>query len=122
MAVEIRRQPSVEERNEFVAQVGAPNHPLKVIAPAVVIRAIEAPPGKGPLQPPKDRLMPDVHPQCDVGLAAVATEVTLSDQEPDEESDLELRWHGHPRCFTVMLHGKPWSCRTATSRPSAGYH
>jgi hypothetical protein len=49
MAVEIRREPSVEERYELVAKVRAPGHPLKVVSPAVVIRAIETPTGKGPL-------------------------------------------------------------------------
>ena len=51
--------------------------------------------------------MAGVHPQSHLSLAAITTEVTLSDQEPDEEPDVELRWHGHPCCFTVMLHGKP---------------
>src|SRR6266704_751791 len=119
MAVEIRREPAVEERHEFIAKVWAPGHPLKVVSPAVVIRAIEASTRKGPLQPPEDRLVPDVHSQSHLGLAAVAAEVPLSDQKPDEEPDVELRWHGHPRCFTVMLHGKPrWDL--ATSRPSIG--
>src|ERR1700760_2261801 len=117
MTVEIRREPLIEERYELVAQVRATSHPLKVVSPAVVIRAIQASTGEGPLQPPEDRLVPDVHPQRHLGLAAVAAEVAFSDQKPDEEPDVELRWHGHPRCFTVMLHGKHRR-DLAMSRPS----
>src|SRR4029077_10249832 len=117
MTVEIRREPSVEERHELVAKVRATSHPLKVVSPAVVIRTIEASTGKGPLQPPEDRLVPDVHPQRHLSLAAVAAEVAFSDQKPDEKPDVELRWHGHPRCFTVMLHGKHWR-DLPTSQPS----
>jgi len=50
--------------------------------------------------------MPDVHAQSHLSLASVAAEMTLPDQKPDEESVVKLRWHRHPRCFTVMLHGK----------------
>ena len=107
MPVEIRREPSVEYRHKFVTQERAPRHPLKVVSPAVMIRAIEAAPGKCPFQPLEDRLVPDVHAQSHLSLATVATEMTFPDQEPDEESEVKLRWHHHPHCFTVMLHGKP---------------
>src|ERR1700760_2079656 len=99
MTVEIRREPLIEERYELVAQVRATSHPLKVVSPAVMIRAVQTSTGEGPLQPPEDRLVPDVHPQRHLGLAAVAAEVAFSDQKPDEEPDIELRWHGHPPLF-----------------------
>jgi hypothetical protein len=116
MAVEIRRQPSVEDRHEFIAEERAPGHPLKVVSSAVVIRAIEAPSGKGPLEPPEDLLVRDVHPEGHLRLAAIAIEVILSDHEPDEESDVDLRWCSHPRCspscFTGNIGGMPISWRS----------
>ena len=51
--------------------------------------------------------MADVHAEGHMRLAAIAAEVTLSDQEADEESEARtaLAWQA-PCCFTVMLHGK----------------
>jgi hypothetical protein len=40
-------------------------------------------------EPSEDRLVVDVHPQRDVGLATVAPEVALPDQQPDEEAGVE---------------------------------
>ncbi len=45
----------------------------------MVIRAIETLSRKGPLQPAEYRLVADMHPQSHLGLAAITTEVTLSD-------------------------------------------
>src|SRR5208282_408248 len=50
-------------------------------------------------------LVPDMHAQGHVRLAPVAAEVAFADQEADQESEVELRWHGtlpvvSPSCYT----------------------
>jgi hypothetical protein len=73
----------------------------------VMVRTVEAAAGKGPLQPPEERLVPDVHAEGHLWLAAVAAEVAFSHEQADKVSELELRRHCRlPVCFTVMLHGK----------------
>ena len=59
----------VQERDNRLAQKGAPCHPLKVVAPAMVIRPVETP-TKPRHDPAKQRLVIDMHPEGDVRLLA----------------------------------------------------
>ena len=57
----------------------------------MVVGAVEAPSGKGLLQPAKESFVIGVHTQGDVGLPTVTTEVTLPDQDANEHTDFEFR-------------------------------
>jgi hypothetical protein len=105
MTVQARREKPIEHRRELVPQERTARHPLEVMPPAVVIWAVDAASGERPLEPPEYRLMADVHAEGHMRLASITAEVTLSDQKADEESELELGWHGRlpvvsPSCYT----------------------
>ena len=53
----------------------------------MVVRAVERAARVGAAQPLEGLLVADVHSQGHLGLAAVAAEVALPDEEPEEESD-----------------------------------
>src|SRR5262249_40628603 len=86
-----------------------------------MIRPVELSPGKGSLQPPEDRFMPDVHPQRDLRLAAVSAEVSFADQQAGEEAEAEvvsLRWFSvihvpAPEDRTAEGEGSPVRLRAA---------
>jgi hypothetical protein len=67
----------------------------------VVVWAVKLRPGKAPDEPPEEGFVPHVHAQRDLGLLAVAPERSLSDQQADEHSSIELRDLNH----TVVLSG-----------------
>ena len=52
----------------------------------MVVRAVEAGAGDGIEEPVEEGFVPGVHAQGDVGLAAVAPEVALADEEAEEEA------------------------------------
>ena len=53
--------------------------------------------------------MPDVHPQGDLGLAAVPAEVPLPDQQAEQEADREVRGRGRG---ILLLHDVSLACST----------
>ena len=79
MTVQARRENLIESRHELIPQVAAARHPLEVVPPVVVIRAIEASSGKRPFQPLEYRLVPDMHAESHLRLSAVTAKVALSD-------------------------------------------
>ena len=59
--------------------------------------------------------MVGVHSQSDLGLPAIAAEVPLAHQKPDEEAGLEAGSGGRPlarSCFTVKSHLEHPGCFT----------
>ena len=56
----------------------------------MVVRAVERAARVGSAQPLEGLLVPDVHPQGHLRLAAVAPEVALADQEAQKEADGEI--------------------------------
>jgi hypothetical protein len=75
----------------------------------MVIRAVQLAAGEGRLYPSEDGLMAHVHAEGDLGLAAVAAEVSLPEEQPDEQPFLEFRRHRLAFllfCFTVRYHVK----------------
>lgn len=77
---------SVEERDQFFSEEGSSGHPLEVAAAAVVVGTVELASGEGLLEPAEEGLVIGVHPQGDVRLAAVSSEVAFADQEPQEDA------------------------------------
>ncbi len=63
--------------------------------------------------PGEQRLVPRVHPQRDLRLAAVAAEVALADEDADDQTDVEERQR---RCFTVVFHVEPPGLRRGWRR------
>ncbi len=45
----------------LISQERASRHPLKIASPVVVVWTVKATSGERPLQPSKDRFMPDMH-------------------------------------------------------------
>jgi hypothetical protein len=88
-----KRQRVHQERPEVLAKGAAADHPLVVVAPAVVVRPIEASPRDCRRKPEEELLVPGVHPKGHVGLAPVTPEVALPDEQPDQEASLKgVEW------------------------------
>jgi len=73
----------------------------------VKVRPIKLSPWKGYFKPAEDLLVPDMHPQGDLSLPAVPTEVALADEQSDHEPLLEVaeaprRFHGKHDGETVQ--------------------
>ncbi len=84
---------ALDERNDLVAQVSAPSRPLVVGTSAVVIRAVEPASRIGPPEPLEGLFVTDVHAERDLGLAAVASEMALADEQAHEKSRRKvIRW------------------------------
>jgi hypothetical protein len=79
----------IQEGNQLLSQKDSPGHPLEVAAAAVVVGTVELASGEGLLEPAEEGLVIGVHPQRDVRLAAVSSEVSVADQESQEDADFE---------------------------------
>jgi hypothetical protein len=55
----------------------------------VVVGTVEAAPETA-LDPSEERLVVGMHVERDLGLAAVAAEVALSDENPEKDADIEV--------------------------------
>ena len=84
--VEIRPDVALEDRHQVLRQCGSPRHPLEVVTFAVVVRAVEARSRNPGMQPAEQRLVADVHAKGDLRLPAIAAEVALADQDPDDQA------------------------------------
>ena len=73
-----------QDREDGVAEEGAPCHPLVVVAAVVAVRTVELAPRKGPLEPEEEGLVADMHAERDLRLSPVAAEVALADEDADE--------------------------------------
>lgn len=89
----------LEQWNQVLAEVGSARHPLEVASTSVVVGPIEPASGEGALQPAKESLVVGVHPDGDLGLAAVATEVPFSNQDSEEVTQLEVSGPGGRQLF-----------------------
>lgn len=79
----------IQERHELFPEEGSPGHPLEVASAAVVVGTVELASGEGLLEPAEEGLVVGVHPQGDVRLAAVSSEVAFADEEPQEDAYLQ---------------------------------
>jgi hypothetical protein len=86
---------AVDEGGEFLAEEAPPGHPLEVAASAVVVGAVEDPAREGALQPAEEPLVAGVHPQCHLGLTAVAPEVALAGKDAEQVAHLQVGDVGH---------------------------
>jgi hypothetical protein len=104
---------AVKQRHDHLPQIGAARHPLIVAAATVLIGTIKPAAGKPGLNPMKESLVIGVHSEGYLGLPAIASEVSLADQETHEDPEVEIRellFHCQVsrgtrqglRCFTVM--------------------
>ena len=94
MSVEVegRGDVSLEDREQVGDQRLTARHPLEVVAAAVVVRAVQLRAREARREPSHQRLVPYVHPQRHLRLAAVAAEVPLGDQQADHDP-LVVRVH-----------------------------
>lgn len=76
---------AVDERDDLVSKVGAPCHPLEVGTSAMLVGTIKAAAREGVLDPAECGFVPYVHPESDLCLAAIATEVRLAHEESDQK-------------------------------------
>jgi hypothetical protein len=86
---------AVDEGGELLAEEAPPSHPLEVAATAVVVGAVEDATGKGALQPAEEPLVAGVHPQCHLGLTAIAAEVALAGEDAEQVAHLQVGDVGH---------------------------
>jgi hypothetical protein len=82
VGVEARIDRSLEQREDFVSQVEAADHPLVVRPPVMGVRAVELPTWECSHQPLEQRLVASVHSQCYLRLAAVTTKMAFADEKP----------------------------------------
>jgi hypothetical protein len=89
-----------DDRDQHVAEVVAPGHPLVVVTPTVVIGTVESPTGEGGRQPSEELLVADVHAERDLRLASVPSEMPLADEQAEQIA------HGEPvELVGVAVHG-----------------
>lgn len=100
MGIEVRSQPPPQDRQKPIAQEGPPCHPLVVAPTVMVVRAVEASPRKCTFDPAEQRLVPDMHPERDLGLAAVSAKVAFTHEHSHEEP---LRKFCHSSSLSVAL-------------------
>src|SRR5580693_9048053 len=91
LGVEGGEEVAVEDGHQLLAERSAPHHPLEIAPPAVLIGAIEPATGEGADQPPEEGLVIRVHAERHLRLLAVAAEMTLADQQPQEDADFDRR-------------------------------
>ena len=97
----------LEDGQNLVDQRHAAGHPLEVGPPAVVVRTVEAAVREALGQPAQERLVPDMHAECDLGLLTVTTKRALTDQQSDHHAAFEGRQLSHrlvlPSAVAVSL-------------------
>ena len=93
----------VEEREEFVDECLAACHPLVVVAAGMGVRPIQTTSREPLHKPVKDALMTDVHPQHDLGLAPIASERSLTDEQTDEKPPVEFGKLDHEPMSTATV-------------------
>jgi len=78
-----------DKGNEDIFEDAASRHPLVVVAASVKVWPVELRLGKYGLEPAKRIDMPDMHPECDLGLFSVSSEVPLAQEQPQNEAFVE---------------------------------
>jgi hypothetical protein len=63
---------------------------LEVVATVMVVRAVELAPGEGLFYPVEESFMAYVHPQCDLWLASVPTEMPFTEQQAHQDPSFEV--------------------------------
>src|SRR5665213_2728147 len=112
VAVEQRDVMRIEERQQVLHERLSAGHPLVVVPATVVIEPIQKTTGESLGEPREYGLVTHVHTEGDLRLLAVAAERSLPDQEPDQQSPIEIRKLDHARgvlsriCFTVKKNVK----------------
>jgi len=89
LGVQVGMEVLIQKGNQLLSQKDSPGHPLEVAAAAVVVGTVELASGEGLLEPAEEGLVVGVHPQGDVGLPAISSEVAFADQESQEDADFE---------------------------------
>jgi len=79
-----------DERDDDFAECGAADHPLVVVAAAVMVGAVEFAAGQGLDEPVEEAFVAGVHADGDLGLAAIAAEVALACEDAEEIARREV--------------------------------
>lgn len=91
--IELWGEAAIENWYQDVSEEGASSHPLEVVPPVVVVGAVELSSRESSFEPPEHPLVSDVHAERHLGLPAVAPEVALPHQDPDEDPLFECGRH-----------------------------
>lgn len=78
VGIELRREVLLEQREKLLTKKYSPGHPLQIVPRTVKVRTVEASAERSQ-NPVEHGLVADMHAQCHVGLATIATKVTFSD-------------------------------------------
>lgn len=94
--VDIWGEAALEEGQELLAKVSPACHPLVVAAATVVVGPVKASAGKASLDPAEQGIVPLVHPQRDMRLTPVTTEVALTHEDAYQHTLFEVTRHRGP--------------------------
>jgi len=83
-------EPRHEKRPDLITEHRPARHPLIVITPAVMVRAVQSRRREEPFEPEENTLVAFVHPQSDLRLAAVAAEAPFAGEESEHVALAEL--------------------------------
>ena len=103
--VQVRAQVGVEERDQ-AAERRAPDEPLEVRSAGMMVWAVEPRSRDELTESTEERFVPGVHPDGYRRLAAVPTEASFADQDPDEQARIKSLQCRSPQsawacCYTV---------------------
>src|ERR1700722_14328712 len=90
MLVDLIRQNTLHQRQNILGEGCAPSHPLIVRPTPMVVRTIKTRAWKEGLEPVKHRLVACVHTQSYLRLLPVSAKVSLTDQQPRDETPLKV--------------------------------
>ncbi len=78
----------LELGQDVLGQALAPRHPLEVVTASVVVRPVEARPGKESVKPSQEGLVAHVHLHHELWRPTVAAESSLADEQSGQHSAL----------------------------------
>jgi hypothetical protein len=79
-----------QQRDQLRAKGRPSDHELQIVAAAVSIGPVQSRPANPIVEPEKKALVADVHSQGDLRLLAVAAEMPVRHEEPEDEPFLEV--------------------------------
>jgi hypothetical protein len=94
---------SEQDRQQPLSKGFTPRHPLIVAPASMMIGTIELGTWHYPDEPLKELFVSNVHPQGDLGLAAIAAKMPFADQDTNQEALFEFR-HGRPSLSGWLFH------------------
>jgi hypothetical protein len=90
MGIERGHLVGIQLREDLVDEGTTAGHPLVIVPAGVVVGPVEPGCREARLEPAKDPFVPNMHPQHDLGLATIAAERALADEQPGENAAIEL--------------------------------